>query len=309
MVAVACIAIHDAHPAQVTLAWDPPDPHTGVVGYNFYVGTTSRQYQQRFKLGNTLTYTVQDLEEGITYFFAATARDSAERESGFSNEVPYTVPIKGSLSTLTDFNGDGRGDILWHNQVTGEIYASFLDGVNSMGGASITPSAVPDVGWQIRGLADFNGDGKTDFLWQHQRTGQIYVWLMNGLNATVGLPIQVSPLPEPTWQIQAAADFNGDGKTDILWQHLPTGLLHVWIMDGLTAKSSSCLSPDRVTDTQWQIQAAADFNGDGKTDILWQHLPTGLLHVWIMDGFVITAASSPLLPDRPFDPSWQVISP
>ena len=47
-----------------------------------------------------------------------------------------------------------------------------------------TPAAMTDPQWQLRGLADFNGDGQLDVLWHHQMTGDLYVWFMNGTTAT-----------------------------------------------------------------------------------------------------------------------------
>ncbi len=76
---------------QVGLAWDPsPDPT--VAGYRLHVGTTSGVYTQTFEAGINTSMTVPNLVPGTTYFFAATAYNSAQVESAVSNEVSYTVP-------------------------------------------------------------------------------------------------------------------------------------------------------------------------------------------------------------------------
>ena len=86
----------------------------------------------------------------------------------------------------------------------------------------------PGPSWQIKGTGDFNGDGKSDILWQDQ-DGTAAVWLMDGTNATfVGA---IGHNPGPTWQIKGTGDFNGDGKSDITWQH-DSGTPAVWLMDG-----------------------------------------------------------------------------
>jgi hypothetical protein len=66
----------------------------------------------------------------------------------------------------------------------------------------------------------------------------------------------------PGWHA-AAADFSGDGKSDILWQH-NSGLPGIWTMDGTTMTAGVAL-PD--VGPTWHVAAAADFNGD-KADIL-----------------------------------------
>ena len=39
--------------------------------------------------------------------------------------------------------------------------------------------------------------------------------------------------PGPSWQVKGTGDFNGDGKSDILWQG-SDGTPAIWMMDGTT---------------------------------------------------------------------------
>ena len=81
------------------------------------------------------------------------------------------------------------------------------------------------------------------------------------------------------WSIKLEADFNGDGKADILWQHTD-GRIAIWIMDGATQVGGGVVVP---AGTGWTPVLAADFNGDGKADLLWTHTD-GRSAIWLMDG-------------------------
>jgi Fibronectin type III domain len=77
---------------SATLIWDPstaPD----VAGYKIYYGTISHNYTNIITLGNVTNATVTGLNEGTTYFFAATSYDTSGVESDFSNEASYAVPV------------------------------------------------------------------------------------------------------------------------------------------------------------------------------------------------------------------------
>ena len=80
----------NAH-AQVTLSWTA-STSSNVTGYTLYYGTVSGNYTYNVNVGNTTSYTLSGLSTGATYYFAATAYDSAADQSAYSNQVSYTVP-------------------------------------------------------------------------------------------------------------------------------------------------------------------------------------------------------------------------
>ena len=100
-----------------------------------------------------------------------------------------------------------------------------MDGLNPITAAAV--GANPGPSWHVEDSGDFNGDGKSDILWQNDN-GAPAIWLMDGTNISGGAAL---PNPGPTWDIAEAADFNGDGKSDILWQH-DNGAPAIWTMDG-----------------------------------------------------------------------------
>jgi len=74
------------HAAEVNLAWDP-NTEPDVAGYKVYYGLGSRNYDHVMDVGNSTSCAVTGLELGRTYYFAATAVNTANIESDFSNEV------------------------------------------------------------------------------------------------------------------------------------------------------------------------------------------------------------------------------
>jgi len=76
---------------SVTLAWDP-SADTNVVGYALYYGPSSGTYPNRVDVGSVTNATVSGLQEGLVYYFVATAYNAASLESTPSNEVTFLVP-------------------------------------------------------------------------------------------------------------------------------------------------------------------------------------------------------------------------
>src|SRR2546427_9809157 len=83
------------------------------------------------------------------------------------------------------------------------------------------------------------------------------------------------------WHVQGVGDFDGDGKSDILWRH-DSGQVYFWEMDGLGIKNEGDVAHAPVPN-DWHIQGAGDFDGDGNNDVLWRH-DSGQVYIWEMNG-------------------------
>ncbi len=205
--------------------------------------------------------------------------------------------------TASDFNADGKSDILWRDLSTGDNAIWQMDGTTLVAGPLIQGVPITPPGWTIAGVGDFNGDGKADILWRDTSTGNNAIWLMDGFTLTSAPLIQGVPVTPPGWTIAGVGDFNGDGKADILWRNTSTGDNAIWQMDGPTLVAGPLIQG--VPASGWVIAGVGDFNGDGKADILWRDEGTGNNAIWLMDGFTLTSA--PLIQGVPVTPpGWTI---
>jgi WD40 repeat protein len=128
---------------------------------------------------------------------------------------------------------------------------------------------------------DFFKDVSGDILWRNN-DGTVGVWNLKGGQVAATATI-ASPAVAPTdWHVDDVADFNGDGKADILWRN-DNGTVAIWQMDGTQIAAGVVVANPDVAPTSWHIQATADFGGDGKDDILWRN-NDGTVAIWQMNG-------------------------
>jgi hypothetical protein len=100
---------------------------------------------------------------------------------------------------------------------------------------------------------------------------------------------------------EAAQDFDGDLKTDVLWRNKSTGDVDMWFMNGATIVGAQFVLD--VSDPNWQIIGTGDFNGDGKADVLWRNQANGAIVIWLMNGASLAGSG---LVYTISDPNWQV---
>jgi hypothetical protein len=97
----------------------------------------------------------------------------------------------------------------------------------------------------------------------------------------------------------AVFDFNGDGRSDILWQHTASGTMAIWLMNGTTISSIGV--PGSIP-SDWQIKGVEDFHWDGKADSLWQNT-SGAVAIWLMNGAAISSTGVP----GAVGSDWQIV--
>ena len=85
----------------------------------------------------------------------------------------------------------------------------------------------------------------------------------------------------PTWHVLRPRLISTATASPTFFGSTTAALPVIWTMDGTA--SGSAAGPFRCRAHVACLAAAADFNGDGKSDILWQH-DSGLPVIWTMDG-------------------------
>jgi hypothetical protein len=144
--------------------------------------------------------------------------------------------------------------------------------------------------WTIAGTGDFNGDGYADILW-YNPNGDTGVWQMTGTATQVQMSSWSDFGIVPTgWTIAGTGDFNGDGYADILWRNA-NGDTAIWLMTwNGSAVLMSSTNDLGMFPTSWTVSVTGDFNGDGRSDILWSNT-NGDTAIWFMNGAVMLSVS------------------
>ena len=166
-----------------------------------------------------------------------------------------------------DFNGDGRGDILWRNdQGTLREWLGQPDG--SFAGNIAYVDLNPVLYWHVAGTGDFNGDGHDDILWRGD-DGTIQEWLGLDNGGFADNASHVNVNPGTNWHVEGTGDFNGDGRSDVLLRN-DQGTLHEWLgqSDGSFVDNVNYVDLNPIL--FWHVAQTGDFNGDGHDDILWR---------------------------------------
>lgn len=204
---------------------------------------------------------------GVTNYNPATNQDCGGQTT-FLQE-PNTI--------LSDWNADGFSDVLEHqynnnNQFTNNWYSLLNDGAGNLNTAQLL-----NLGTLVPQVADFFGNGQPAIYAQSTQA----MWTNNGdgtftSNNWSGLGIDSS-----NQTTLFAYDFAGNGCSGLMAQGNQTAVFYF-----CNAVLSELTAPGSGWDTYWHNgwrPTFADFNGDGKADVLWLG-DNDKLRLWLSTG-------------------------
>ena len=261
--------------ASVQCLFDAPTSVGNSVVNSYTLSCTTDNGAVRTMNGTASPLTLAGLPTGsaLTCSVLANNMQGASLSSVAASVTPISRVIKqGGIDT----DGDGRGEVL----VRVGNSASLL-GIYNPTSQQINFSPTPDAGANARilGLGDFGARGRTDLLFQHLTSGDVEFWVnFDGFVDSRRFVRNV----KPGWVVEAVADLDGDGRSDIIWRYVGSPLNPPTNPNDVGVAFAWFMRDSVITDIKsrggaplgWSVLGAADMRGEGKADMIWVS-PTG----------------------------------
>ncbi|MFQ5675188.1 MAG: FG-GAP-like repeat-containing protein, partial [bacterium] len=216
---------------QVTLSWDA-NTEPDFLQYNIYGGTSaSPTARVAFNVGiSNTTKTISGLINGVTYYFRITAVDSAQQESGFSNEVGVTpnalftrittgdIVNDSGLSggcSWGDYDNDGDLDLFVSNLSDDDnfLYSNNSDGTFT----KITVGEIVNDGGKSVGSSwgDYDNDGDLDLFVANEHGQNNFLYQNSGNGTFSKITIGAIVVDGGNSLSTSWGDYDNDGNLDL----------------------------------------------------------------------------------------------
>lgn len=183
--------------------------------------------------------------------------------------------------TPNNMNGDLKSDLVWFNNATGQAVTFLMNGTTIASATAIGAANGANV--DLKAVADLNGDGQSDLIWQ-DTAGNVIGFIMNGTSIASAAVIAN---PGAAFKVVGTGDLNADGNVDIVVQDA-NGQAVGFLMNGTALQSAAAIGG--ANGTQWSVKGMGDLNGDGKSDLVWGST-AGEATVFLMNGTTIASAA------------------
>ena len=248
----------DGQPVQTF--WEGSGPLQAEINFtlSFTTGTHQFSVQSSGKVSNSLPYTVYAPQQGPFVMQAI---------PGFLVGEPENNP---TFIVAADVDGDGRADVVMPDPLAGNsgsiaILSGQADG--TLSDAQYIPTATP----YALAVGDVDGNGTVDLvpITDNSGSGSTTVSIMTGDgHGNFQPPVIQQTFPGIYPGGATLADLDGDGKPDlVLFVQEPSGLTYgvIWLKN----TGGGFSAPTTLTTNSENFFLIADFNSDGKPDILY----------------------------------------
>jgi predicted secreted protein len=220
-----------------------------------------------------------------------TGRFQTDKSAGSRNSN-NNVGYSGKAQWMADLNGDGRADYAYNRENTKEYWVMLgsSNGTFATDKKAGSRNSNNNVGYsgKAQWMADVNGDGRADYVYNRENTKEYWVLLANA-DGTFATDKKAGSRNSDnnvgySGKAQWMADVNGDGRADYVYNRETTK--EYWVMlanaDGTfaTDKKAGSRNSDNNVGYDGEAQWLIDVTSDGQADYVYNRASTK--EYWVM---------------------------
>ena len=115
--------------------------------------------------------------------------------------IPKVSDPRWQVAGVTDTNGDGFADLIWHEPSMGSLAVWYLQGTTVTGTSFLSIDKMADTRWRIQSAGDIDGSGRPALVWRNTVDGSVALWYLQGSTVTGTYMTNPSKVVDQAWKI------------------------------------------------------------------------------------------------------------